>query len=97
MTASTRYALIRRGRQDRHPRAGALEMAEFGLPTPRGTHAGQPDALWRTAARTVGDMTYLIVIAVVLIIGLVIENARHGPVKATRTGSQAGDGGDGGG
>ena len=41
-------------------------------------------------------MTYLIVLGVVLIIGLVIENARHGPVKATRTGSQAGDGGHGG-
>ncbi len=47
-------------------------------------------------AGTVGEMTYLIVLGVVLIIGLVIENVRHGPVKATRTGSQVGDGGHGG-
>lgn len=71
-------------------------MAEFGISTLRGAHAGQPEPLWRTAARTVSDMTYLIVVGVVLIIGLLIENARHGPVKATRTGSQAGDGGHGG-
>ena len=45
-------------------------------------------------------MTYLVVGLVVLMIGLVIENVLRGPVKATRTGSQAaggGSGGDGGG
>ncbi|WP_299928040.1 hypothetical protein [uncultured Nocardioides sp.] len=44
-------------------------------------------------------MTYLVVVLVVLLVALVIENARRGPVKATRTGGQAngGDGGDGGG
>jgi hypothetical protein len=41
-------------------------------------------------------MTYLVVMGVILIVGLVIENARNGPVKATRTGSEAGDGGGGG-
>jgi hypothetical protein len=42
-------------------------------------------------------MTYLVIGLAVLLIGLVIENARRGPVKATRTGSQAAGGGDGGG
>jgi hypothetical protein len=45
-------------------------------------------------------MTYVVVGLVVLLIALVIENARRGPSKMTRTGSQAGggaDGGDGGG
>jgi hypothetical protein len=42
-------------------------------------------------------MTYLVVGLVVLGIGLVIENALRGPVKATRTGGQAAGGGDGGG
>jgi len=41
-------------------------------------------------------MTYLIVGLLVLLVGLVIENAFRGPVKATRTGSHAA-GGDGGG
>ena len=41
-------------------------------------------------------MTYLIILGVILIIGLLIENARRGPVEETRTGSQAGDGGGGG-
>jgi hypothetical protein len=41
-------------------------------------------------------MTYLVLALVVLLLGFVIENARRGPVKATRTGSQAGDGGHGG-
>jgi hypothetical protein len=42
-------------------------------------------------------MTYLIVGLLVLLVGLVIENALRGPVKATRTGSQVAGGGDGGG
>ncbi len=41
-------------------------------------------------------MSYLVIGLVVLVIGLVIENAHCGPLKATRTGSQAGGGGDGG-
>lgn len=72
-------------------------MAEWGLPTPRGAHADRLDSRWRTATASVGDMTYLVVLGVVLIIGLVIDNVRHGPVRASRTGSQAGDGGVGGG
>lgn len=40
-------------------------------------------------------MTFFVLALVVLIIGLVIENVLRGPVKATRTGSQAGDGGHG--
>ena len=40
-------------------------------------------------------MTYLVLGLVVLIIGLVIENALRGPLKASRTGSQAGHGGHG--
>ena len=50
---------------------------------------------WQTPA-----MTYVVVALAVLIVGLVIENARRGPLRATRTGSQAdggADGGDGGG
>jgi hypothetical protein len=45
-------------------------------------------------------MTYLVVALVVILIGLVIENALRGPVKATRSGggdAGGGDGGDGGG
>lgn len=45
-------------------------------------------------------MTYLVIALAVLLVGLVIENALHGPMRATRTGGQAdggGDGGDGGG
>ncbi len=40
-------------------------------------------------------MTYLVLGLVALLIGLVIENVLRGPVKATRTGSQAGHGGHG--
>lgn len=40
-------------------------------------------------------MTYLVIGLVVLVIGLVIENVLRGPVRATRTGSQAGHGGHG--
>jgi hypothetical protein len=40
-------------------------------------------------------MTYLVLGLVVLIIGFVIENVLRGPVKASRTGNQAGDGGHG--
>jgi hypothetical protein len=42
-------------------------------------------------------MTYLIVGLLVVLVGLVVENALRGPVKASRTGSQAAGGGDGGG
>ena len=75
-------------------------MADLGHSTPWGPHASQPDASWRTAAEEASWMTYLVVGLVVLMIGLVIENALRGPLKATRTGSQAageGSGGDGGG
>ncbi|WP_457191830.1 hypothetical protein [Nocardioides sp. P5_E3] len=50
-------------------------------------------------AEVAGEMTYLVVALVVIIVGLVIENALRGPVKATRGGGHAdgGDGGDGGG
>ena len=71
-------------------------MAEFFVWTLRRAHECQRDAGRRTAARAAGDMTLLVILGVVLIVGLVIENARHGPVKETRTGSQAGDGGQGG-
>ena len=44
-------------------------------------------------------MTYLILGLLVLLVGLVVENALRGPVEATRTGGgdSGGDGGDGGG
>jgi hypothetical protein len=41
-------------------------------------------------------MTYLVIALAVLLVGLVIENALRGPMRATRTGSQADGGGDGG-
>lgn len=74
-------------------------MADFHPSTPGGIHASQPDAWWRTAVEAVGEMTYLVLGLVVLLIGLVIENALRGPVKATKTGGAdgGGDGGDGGG
>ena len=40
-------------------------------------------------------MIYLVLVLVVLLIGFVIENVLRGPVKAMRTGSQAGHGGHG--
>ena len=75
-------------------------MADFGITTPWGAHASRPDALWRIAVEAASEMTYLVVGLVVLLICLVIENARRGPLRATRSGSHAdggGDGGDGGG
>jgi hypothetical protein len=43
-------------------------------------------------------MTYLVVALVLVLVGLVVENALRGPVKATRSGGgDGGDGGDGGG
>lgn len=42
-------------------------------------------------------MTYLVLGLVVLLIGFVVENALRGPLKATRTGRHAVDGGGGGG
>jgi hypothetical protein len=53
--------------------------------------------LWRIAVEAASEMTYLIVVLLIVLIGLVIENALRGPLKATRTGSQAAGGGDGGG
>ena len=50
---------------------------------------------WRTAAEALGAMTYLILGLAVLLVGLVIEHVLRGPLKAIRTGSQAGDGGHG--
>ena len=54
------------------------------------------EALRRIVAEAASAVTYLIVGLVVLIVVLVIENARRGG-PATRTGSQAGDGGGSGG
>lgn len=64
-----------------------------------GIHGRQPDAWWRTAVEAVDEVTYLVLGLVALLIGLVIENALRGPVKATKTGGAdgGGDGGDGGG
>ena len=47
-------------------------------------------------AEVASEMTYLVVALVVIIVGLVIENALRGPVKATRGGGGHADGGDGG-
>ena len=47
-------------------------------------------------AEVAGEMTYLVVALVVILVGLVIENALRGPVKATRGGGGHADGGDGG-
>ena len=71
-------------------------MADFHLSTPGGIHASQPDAWWRTTVEAVGEMTYLVLGLVVVLIGLVVENALRGPVKATKTGGGGDGGGDGG-
>ncbi len=64
---------------------------------PRARHL---EALWRILREAASEMIYLIVGVLVLIVVLVIENARRGDPKARKTGGQAnggGEGGDGGG
>ena len=66
-----------------------LEPRRWQTSIPRhhgGSHASQPDAWWRTIAKVASEMTYLVVALVVILVGLVIENALRGPVKATRGG-----------
>jgi uncharacterized membrane protein YgcG len=67
-------------------------------------HSGGPCACHRATLRRIlaeaaSAVIYLVVGLVVLIVVLVIENARRGDPKARRTGGPAdgGDGGDGGG
>ena len=71
-------------------------MADCDPSTPWGTHATRTDAWWRTTAEAAGEMTYLVVALLVILVGLVVENALRGPVKATRSGGGHADGGDGG-
>jgi hypothetical protein len=75
-------------------------MADFALPTVRRPRACHLETLRRILAEAASAVIYILVGLVVLIVGLVIANARRGGPEATRTGGHAdggGGGGDGGG
>ena len=73
-------------------------MADFALPTVRRPRACHLETLRRILAEAASAVIYILVGLVILIVVLVIANARRGGPEATRTGGHAdGGGGDGGG